>query len=355
MAAEKAFQDVLDYVSKSRLNFSIYQTPFSAQLSLKKSFAKHFQNDDQYEAKEDLELVPKKDLEVKIKRVEMENAALRASLENMEEAATENQEKFENQTQKLKIALDDEKKHSKLAELKMAELREDLLKVKSERRKSSESLKVEKQNVEALEKENNNLKKVNIEIQKTLKDKNEHLNLTISDLKSSESEKETLKHNLSEASQQLKNSKLKNQADMQFQIKCSECDVIAPSYDQMKQHERSSHYRNKSSQYEKVSEFKEYPCFYCETTISSEHTLKNHKTVCTQSDDWGTQEMYAYPCDECGAECTSLEVLGEHKRIYHDNQTSINAESGTFWCDICPLHFERDVDLKFHKRGCHWD
>ena len=85
MAAEKAFQEVLDYVSKSRLNFSIFQTPFSAQLSLKKSFAKHFQNDDQYEAKEDLELVPKKDLEVKIKRVEMENAALRASLENMEQ------------------------------------------------------------------------------------------------------------------------------------------------------------------------------------------------------------------------------------------------------------------------------
>ena len=51
MAAEKAFQDVLDYISKSSWNFSIYQTPFSAQLSLKKSFAEHFQNDDQYEVK----------------------------------------------------------------------------------------------------------------------------------------------------------------------------------------------------------------------------------------------------------------------------------------------------------------
>ena len=45
MAPDQAFQDVLSYVEKSRLNFSIYRTPFSAQLSLKKSFAKHFQED----------------------------------------------------------------------------------------------------------------------------------------------------------------------------------------------------------------------------------------------------------------------------------------------------------------------
>ena len=45
MAAEVTFRDVLNYVANSRLNFSIYQTPFSAQLSLKKSFAKHFNED----------------------------------------------------------------------------------------------------------------------------------------------------------------------------------------------------------------------------------------------------------------------------------------------------------------------
>jgi septal ring factor EnvC (AmiA/AmiB activator) len=42
MAGEKAFKDVLDYVIKSNLNFSILQTPFSAQLSLKKSFVKKY-------------------------------------------------------------------------------------------------------------------------------------------------------------------------------------------------------------------------------------------------------------------------------------------------------------------------
>ena len=46
MTADQAFQDVLSYVEKSRLNFSIYRTPFSAQLSLKKSFAKHFSEEE---------------------------------------------------------------------------------------------------------------------------------------------------------------------------------------------------------------------------------------------------------------------------------------------------------------------
>ena len=34
MAGEKVFQDVLDYVAKSNLNFSIFQTPFLAQFCL---------------------------------------------------------------------------------------------------------------------------------------------------------------------------------------------------------------------------------------------------------------------------------------------------------------------------------
>jgi hypothetical protein len=46
MAAEKAFYNVLNYVSRSQLNFSIYQTPFSAQLFLKKSFAKHYEGNE---------------------------------------------------------------------------------------------------------------------------------------------------------------------------------------------------------------------------------------------------------------------------------------------------------------------
>ena len=42
MAAEIAFQEVINHIVMSKLNFSIYQTPFSAQLSLKKTFVRPF-------------------------------------------------------------------------------------------------------------------------------------------------------------------------------------------------------------------------------------------------------------------------------------------------------------------------
>ena len=42
MAADKVFDSVLNFVAASKLNFSIYRTPFSAQLSLRKTFANHF-------------------------------------------------------------------------------------------------------------------------------------------------------------------------------------------------------------------------------------------------------------------------------------------------------------------------
>ena len=42
MAATSRFEDVLNFISNSKLNFAIYKTPFSAQISLKNSFAKYF-------------------------------------------------------------------------------------------------------------------------------------------------------------------------------------------------------------------------------------------------------------------------------------------------------------------------
>ena len=88
MAGEKAFQDLLDYVTKSNLNFSIYQTPFSAQLSLKKSFVKKF-----YESSECKQEVVKNDLvndvdetrfeewPIRLTEVNMENMKLRETIE----------------------------------------------------------------------------------------------------------------------------------------------------------------------------------------------------------------------------------------------------------------------------------
>ena len=46
MAATSKFEDVFNFVSNSKLNFSIYKTPFSAQISVKNSFVKYFQENE---------------------------------------------------------------------------------------------------------------------------------------------------------------------------------------------------------------------------------------------------------------------------------------------------------------------
>ena len=49
MAATSRFEEVLSSISNSKLNFSIYKTPFSAQISLKNSFAKYFKENEEHD------------------------------------------------------------------------------------------------------------------------------------------------------------------------------------------------------------------------------------------------------------------------------------------------------------------
>ena len=81
MAGENAFQEVLHLVAKSKLNFSILQTPFSAQLSLKKSFAKNI-HEDHSEFKEVIEESDETDT-WKHKTNELENRLIAVNLENL--------------------------------------------------------------------------------------------------------------------------------------------------------------------------------------------------------------------------------------------------------------------------------
>ena len=56
MEAKKIFTDILLYIESSRLNFSLLRTPFSATISLKKSFVNNKQNesDDNLTSRSDL-------------------------------------------------------------------------------------------------------------------------------------------------------------------------------------------------------------------------------------------------------------------------------------------------------------
>ena len=110
----------------------------------------------------------------------------------------------------MKKALETEKKNYKAAELKVAEFKEELLNVKSERRKLSESLKVERQNGEAFEKELNVFKELKVNLEASVKDKDKQLTLKINDLKRTRKENDTINHMLVE---------IKNELHRSFKIK----------------------------------------------------------------------------------------------------------------------------------------
>ena len=80
-AGEKVVQDVLNYVAQSRFNFSIFQTIFSAQLSLKKSVAQnlyeHSEQLDKASDETDIWKQRSKELDKKLGAVNLENLDLK--------------------------------------------------------------------------------------------------------------------------------------------------------------------------------------------------------------------------------------------------------------------------------------
>ena len=115
MAAEEAFKNVLKCVANSKLNFSIYQTPFSAQLSLKMSFANYSQKDDSVQLVEtenkkvDVLQLKIKQLETKLQTSEIDNGHLLNIIQKNKEII----ENLETKGKNLEVSLKSEKKKVK--------------------------------------------------------------------------------------------------------------------------------------------------------------------------------------------------------------------------------------------------
>ena len=91
----------------------------------------------------------------------------------------------------------------------------------------------------------------------------------------------------------------------------------------------------------------------CGGTDLEEHMKMAHTD---QKSHFKVLEPNVFPCDECGLTSTSMEDLLGHMNAYHPVAT-VTEEPGEeiYYCDICPLYFENDCKLQFHKRGCHWN
>ena len=120
MAGEKVFQNVLDYIARSKLNFSIYQTPYSAQLSLKKSFRKNFKEYSEPKVKESEEtfnfIDKTKELEKRLTTVNLENLGLRKTIERNDDIIFNLERKCSNLEGILKVEKKKNKKERQKAE-----------------------------------------------------------------------------------------------------------------------------------------------------------------------------------------------------------------------------------------------
>jgi hypothetical protein len=358
MDANKIFSNLLSMVETSHLNYSMNRTPFSATISLKSSFVKYFEEEHQIKRHENLEFLPSEEVHfVKMKELEAENCELKDKLKKLQVSSDIDREKLEKESFTFQKVYDGEKEKVKAAETKISEFREEVLKIKNENHKMSSQLKAQKEDFEVTKKGNKALKKENESLQKKLKEKVEALDVQNLQLKSAKKASESLQGVLDEIKIELDNSKLKEKTENQNVFKCDECDTRVQSYSQLKIHIKCYHYHNKSSQFEELIQFDEYPCFYCNKTIISDQDLEAHITVCDELSTEQRSNMYQEEdpcqCDYCDAKCTDMD-FERHRTAFHGLGT-LSEDLEIFRCDICPLYFESNVDLQFHRRGCHWD
>ena len=360
MDASQSFATLLRSIESSNLNYSMTRTPFSATVSLKCSYVKRFTEVSPTQENKYVTNLSYKEvqlLEMKMKKLESENLELKTKVKDLENSADLGKEKLKEAVVKLQEAYDQEKAKVEDSDNKVVEFREEILKIKREKHNLILDLKAQRETSEEFKQESKVLKNENESINKMLKDNLKLLDTKLVELNNARKEIKRIKQALVEVQIELDQSKLQ---EIRTEIKCDECDTRLQSSDQLKLHIRQNHSRNKSTQYETISNFLNYQCFYCDKSIISKDDLKEHTTVCSEVLDilvtTRDQEVDVFPCNECGAECINFDDLGRHMTTYHSQGTLLEDPGvGDFWCDICPLYFESNFDLQFHKRACHWD
>ena len=168
-----------------------------------------------------------------------------------------------------------------------------------------------------------------------------------------------LKQLLVKTQEELEALKIKQQSDSKVKYKCKEFDVGFETTNQFK----ITHKKQPFAEYERDYNFEVYPCFYCDGQIKCSDELEAHETIFTVFDELllsesACQDINVFSCDKCDFVSASMQYLLEHVDSYHPDNlvvTKENHEDQLYWCDICPLYFESDINLQFHKRGYHWD
>ena len=301
MAGEKAFQEVLHFVAKSKLNFSILQTPFSAQLSLKKSFSKNI-HEDHSDFKEVIEESDETDtwkrrinkLENRLIAVNLENLKLKKELEEHKESICN----LENECKTMEGNLKIEKKRIK----------------KERQRVEKQEIRVKVENVKNVEKEEN---EVDVDVP------NVPTNNRFETLQNAESDPR------------------KDVKECASQTDVFECDICSVNFIMetslkehiISKHKSTSESETQTSMISKISahqriveqnEYAKYQCFYCEKEIGSKVQLKEHRVTCQGATE--NPSLFSFPvrslykCVICGLVTFCKADMLDHKKSVHGNQ-----------------------------------
>ena len=368
MDANRIFNDILNHIEVSPLNYMINKTPFSATISLKSSFAKRFDNvstHKNYASEENVKTRLNDNNSIQI-------AKLEAKVLDLEKAALEEQNNYKcdmkslmNEKDKLEKLYEEGKTKLKISEDQVTSLREELIGVKKGEKMAGLSVKKIEEEHEQLKQETMKLKEDILNNSKVMKVQNSEVEKLTKDNESLEIKIEKLVIELS-----LQN-KLETVEATTYS--CSSCSHKSKTELELQSHVKINHYFDKWSQSydsyfkkkKKVdvpvqteeikpaeSQFSEYLCFYCERKIKSLEELELHRMVCHENQSALTN----FPCDQCGAQCQDIGDLGRHRTTYHALGTlSTECDNELFWCDVCPLNFKSRIQLQFHVGEFHWN
>ena len=341
MEANQVFNKMLYEIEHSKLNYMITRrTPFSASISLKSSFIQFFDHKSTNETHETGS--------EQLKNLELETSEQKARIYELDRIVEQQKEVIEEEREKLNNHHEVKKEKDKNADIEIAKLREELLAVKKEKHNLNTNLKLQKDETEALKKETVDLRRVSEKLESKLVKTIDALETKTKDVDDLKKGNDDLELILEKTKADLSKFKLVKQTDVQPLFECSDCGSRLQSYKSLKQHIVSEHCRNKATQNDQISNFEEYPCYYCDKIIVSTSDLEKHVTSCDEV--IRMIEEYEFPCDVCDTSCTSKEQLEQHIASYH---YTYYTEEDLKTCDFCGIEFGTLGGLRNHIRSQH--
>ena len=353
MEASRVFNNLINQIEKSQLNFKITKTPFAANISLKSSFIRYFEIPSPHSEEEDSEPIVINNLDT---------MKLLNDLKIMKE-----------ENVRLEDHLKQEKSKVKSMEAEAGVFREEILEIKKDKRLLTTNLR-------EYETKQDLMKAEEIRKGKIIDDLRNKLKLSTEDIKSKDTEcnylnsdKIAIAEQLHECKLQLevlKSDKLIENSETK-EIKCSHCENKYDSLVELSQHVRTEHFKhqvsqtrrmnvdNKSSQYETDHNFEVFPCFYCDCLLRCSSELEGHATTCTvfgellQSESTG---INMFPCAQCDFLSASMEELLAHMNNYHSDNLVVSEHlnnEDVYTCDFCCNMFGTLGGLRSHIRSLH--